>query len=121
MSWEVEYTEEFGKWWDGLKETEQGKLDAAVRLLEEHGPALPYPLSSGVSGSRHTHMRELRTQAQGRPLRVLYAFDPRRTAILLVGGDKTGNKRWYKVNIPIADRLYDEHLEELSKESKKGY
>jgi len=65
-------------------------------------------------------MRELRTQAQGRPLRVLYAFDPRRTAILLVGGDKTGNKRWYKVNIPIADRLYDEHLEELSKESKKG-
>jgi hypothetical protein len=52
---------------------------------------------------------------------VLYAFDPRRTAILLVGGDKTGNKRWYKVNIPIADRLYDEHLEELSKESKKAY
>jgi hypothetical protein len=61
--------EEFGKWWDSLKETEQGKLDAAVRLLEEHGPDLPYPLSSGVNGSRHTHMRELRTQAQGQPLR----------------------------------------------------
>jgi hypothetical protein len=57
-------------------------------------------------------MRELRIQHQGRPLRVLYAFDPSRAAILLVGGDKTGNSRWYKTHIPIADRLYDEYLEE---------
>ncbi len=58
-------------------------------------------------------MRELRTQHDGRPLRTLYAFDPRRTAILLLGGDKTGNDRWYDENIPIADRLYDQHLEQL--------
>ena len=58
-------------------------------------------------------MRELRTQHQGRPLRTLYAFDPRRTAILLIGGDKTGDDSWYEVNVPIADRLYDEHLEEI--------
>ena len=61
-------------------------------------------------------MRELRTQQGGRPLRTLYAFDPRRMAILLIGGDKTGNNRWDDVNVPIADRLYDEHLEQLRRE-----
>jgi hypothetical protein len=60
-------------------------------------------------------MRELRTQHQGRPYRTLYAFDPRRCVILLIGGDKTGNDRWYEEHIPAADRLYDEHLEELGK------
>lgn len=60
-------------------------------------------------------MRELRTQHAGRPFRTLYAFDPRRNAILLLGGNKTGSNRWYEINIPIADRLYDEHLEELRK------
>jgi len=63
-------------------------------------------------------MRELRIQHQGRPIRVLYAFAPQRTAILLLGGDKTGNNRWYKVNVPIADRLYDEYLEELEQEGR---
>jgi hypothetical protein len=61
-------------------------------------------------------MRELRIQHQGRPYRVLYAFDPARNAILLLGGDKTGQDRWYKVYVPIADRLYDEHLQELADE-----
>lgn len=61
-------------------------------------------------------MRELRTQHRGHPFRTLYAFDPMRNAILLIGGDKTGNDRWYGINIPIADRLYDEHLEQLRKE-----
>ena len=61
-------------------------------------------------------MRELRTQHQGRPLRTLYAFDPRRTAILLIAGDKTGDDRWYEINIPIAERLYDDHLNQLKKE-----
>jgi len=80
---------------------------------------LPYPMNSGVGGSRHAHMRELRIQVQGRPFRVVYAFNPIRAAILLVGGDKTGNDRWYEINIPIADRLYDRHLEELKKEALK--
>ena len=63
-------------------------------------------------------MRELRVQHQGRPLRVIYAFDPRRTAILLLGGDKTGDNRWYVKHIPRADRLYDEYLLELKKEGR---
>lgn len=64
-------------------------------------------------------MRELRVQVHGRPFRVLYAFNPKRAAILLVGGDKTGDDRWYEVNVPKADQLYDLHREELKRESKK--
>jgi hypothetical protein len=119
VAWEVEFTDEFEDWWNKLEETEQIKIDAAIRMLEEYGPDLPYPMSSGVNGSRHSHMRELRAQVQGKPFRVLYAFNPKRAAILLIGGDKTGDDRWYEVNVPKADRLYDQHLEELNKESKK--
>jgi len=61
-------------------------------------------------------MRELRTQHGGRPFRTRYAFDPRRMAILLIGGDKTGDNRWYEVHVPIADRLYDQHLKQLRRE-----
>ncbi len=113
MAWEVEYTDEFGTWWDSLSEVEQVSVAASVQLLEERGPILGFPHSSGINGSKHGHMRELRTQHAGRPLRTLYAFDPRRTAILLIGGDKSGNDRWYDTYVPIADRLYDEHLEQL--------
>lgn len=65
-------------------------------------------------------MRELRIQHQGAPYRVLYAFDPGRVAILLIGGDKTGNDRWYEENVPVADRLYDEHLEQIEREKQRG-
>lgn len=116
VRWEIEYTDEFGEWWANLSEGEQESLAASVGLLEECGPSLGFPHSSGVHASRHGHMRELRTQHGGRPLRTLYAFDPRRTAILLIGGDKTGDERWYAVNVPIADRLYDEHLAQLRRE-----
>lgn len=116
MQWEVEYTDEFGQWWAGLNEDEQASVAASVSLLEAQGPHLGFPHSSGIHGSKHDHMRELRTQHQGRPLRTLYAFDPRRNAILLIGGDKTGDGRWYEVHIPLADRLYEEHLEQLRKE-----
>lgn len=116
MGWDVEYSDEFGEWWNALAEDEQEALDASVHLLEERGPALGFPHSSGVKGSKHGHMRELRTQCAGRPLRTLYAFDRRRSAILLIGGDKTGDARWYDVHVPIADRLYDAHLEQLRKE-----
>ena len=116
MSWDIEYTDEFGMWWNSLSEDEQISLAASVQLLEERGPTLGFPHSSGINGSKHSHMRELRTQHDGRPLRTLYAFDPRRSAILLIGGDKTGDNRWYDTHIPIADQLYDEHLLQLKKE-----
>ena len=95
---------------------EQEDIAAIVELLAEHGPGLRFPYSSGLTGSRHGHMRELRVQTGGRPIRVFYAFDPRRAAILLIGGDKTGRDRFYKRFVPLADRLYDEHLQELREE-----
>ena len=116
MSWEVEYTDEFGSWWENLTEDEQESVAAYVRLLEERGSNLPFPYSSGIERSRHSHMRELRIQHRGEPYRVLYAFDPRRTALLLIGGNKTGDDRWYETNVPRADQLYDEHLNQLRKE-----
>ena len=115
-TWEVEYTDEFEEWWDSLSEAMQDAASKSVGLLERFGPFLGFPHSSEIRGSRHGHMRELRIQTGGRPLRVLYAFDPRRNALLLLGGDKTGDDRWYEVHVPIADRLYDEHLRALEEE-----
>jgi hypothetical protein len=93
MEWPVEYTDEFGDWWDTLTEAEQIRIDAHVRKLEQRGP---------------------------KPLRVFYAFDPRRMAIPLIGGDKTGDRRFYEQMIPVADALYDQHLAGLKKEKNHG-
>lgn len=120
MSWDVEFTDEFGDWWDSLTVSEQEKIAVEVTLLRRYGPSLPFPHSSQVKGSRHGHMRELRIQVGGRPFRVLYAFNPDRVALLLIGGDKTGDGDWYEINVRLADRLYDEHLRELEGEKTKG-
>ncbi len=111
--WIVEYTDEFGEWWKYLSESQQDDTTTVIELLEEDGPDLRFPRSSGIEGSKHKHMRELRVQSSGNPIRVFYAFDPKRVAILLIGGDKAGNNRFYEVYIPIADRLYDEHIKQL--------
>jgi len=116
MRWDVEYTDEFERWWETLSEDEQISIAASVQLVEERGSSLGFPHSTSINSSKHGHMRELRIQHAGRPFRTLYAFDPRRMAILLIGGDKTGDDRWYDVTVPIADRLYDAHIEELKRE-----
>ena len=120
MAWGVEFTDEFDEWWHSLSESEQGKVDARVGLLIEHGPKLGFPFSSQVKMSRFPEMRELRVQAAGDPLRMLYAFDPRQVAILLIAGDKTGDGRWYETNVPVADRLFDHHLKAIRKEAGNG-
>jgi hypothetical protein len=113
--WEVEGTDEFVSWYDSLTDDESERVDAAVEILMEGGPAEGRPLVDTVRGSRHANMKELRPR--GGYLRILFAFDPRRTAILLIGGDKTDRwQAWYDVYIPIADALYDEHLEALRRE-----
>ena len=116
MAWNVEYSDEFEAWLQALSEEQQDDIDAAGLLLIEQGPRLPFPYSSGISRSKHAHMRELRVQSGGRPLRVFYAFDPRRSAILLIGGDKTGDDRFYERMIPIADALYDVYIDEIRRE-----
>ncbi len=114
MACVVEYTDEFSVWFQGdLTAAEQRSVTRVVEMLEDAGPGLRFPYSSGISGSCFRHMRELRIQHEGRPYRVLYAFDPRRSAILLIGGDKTGDDRWYERMVPIADSIYANHLREI--------
>lgn len=114
MNWEVNYTAEFGSWWNHLDQSDQERLNAGVERLASRGPTLGRPHVDTISSSRHHNMKELRTRTGGRELRVLFAFDPRREAILLIGGDKTGLwGEWYEAMIPVADDLYDRHLGEI--------
>jgi hypothetical protein len=116
--WKVEYTDQFEDWWLSLSEQEQEAVTAAVEALEDRGPALGRPFVDVIKASRHANMKELRPR--GGHIRVMFAFDPRRTAILLIGGDKTGQwESWYDEMVPIADALYDEHLRAMEKEGAK--
>ena len=110
MAWEIEYTDEFEGWWNSLSEDEQEEINAKVELLEERGPTLSRPHADVIVSSRHSNMKELRGKVEERQLRVLFAFDPRRVALLLIGGDKTNDPRWYETFVPIADDLFDRHL-----------
>jgi hypothetical protein len=118
VAWEVEFTDEFAEWWGELTAEEQDSINFGVRLLQERGPALKRPYADTLEGSRFPNMKELRCQHEGKPYRVLYAFDPRRIGILLIGGDKTGNARWYEEYIPKADAIYAKHLVELEGEEE---
>ncbi|MCT7971225.1 type II toxin-antitoxin system RelE/ParE family toxin [Laspinema olomoucense] len=113
----VEHTDTFAAWWETLSEADQIKVAAMVTVLKEKGVTLCYPHCSKINGcKKYSHIRELRVQsAQGHPYRILYAFDPNRTAILLTGGNKTGNNRWYETHIRIAEKEYETHLSKLRK------
>lgn len=110
-SWSVEFHPVCEVWANGLKQADAEALLAAIRVLRAEGPNLGRPLVDRVKGSRHANMKELRPGSTGRTeIRVLFAFDRERKAILLAGGDKSGDwKGWYKENIPIADVRFDEH------------
>jgi hypothetical protein len=115
VTWEVEYTDQFEEWWNAVTAEDQRRIEAAVEVLQERGPGLGRPWVDTLQGSRHPNMKELRPR--GGHLRILFAFDPRRAAILLLGGDKTGQwSGWYEQAIPQADELYDEYLRELRDE-----
>jgi hypothetical protein len=116
--WEVEFTDQFQEWWDSLPEDVQESIAHDVDVLEQIGPGLGRPAADAVKGSRYPNMKELRTQHDGEPYRTFFAFDPRRCAILLIGGNKGGDSRFYERFIPIADRLYQEHLDALRREGR---
>ena len=108
---EVVVTDEWVAWWDSLTEDEQVAVGRPIYLLEVHGVALGDPYSSSIKGSSFA-LRELRTKYQGRPFRVFYAFDPKRQAVLLIGGDKTGRDRFYDEMVPVAETIWREYLRE---------
>jgi hypothetical protein len=107
MSWEVETTAEFDEWFATLSEKQEDQIVSAITALRVEGPNLGRPLVDTVKGSKHPNMKELRR----RSFRILFAFDPERVAVLLVGGNKEGQwNRWYSKAIELADRLFDERL-----------
>jgi hypothetical protein len=114
MPYEVEFTDEFESWWSGLTQAEQESVNFVVSHLQDKGFHLTRPQVDAVQGSKFKNMRELRCQHQGRPYRVLFAFDLRRVAILLLGGDKTGRPDWYEEFVPRADKIYAQHLKNIS-------
>jgi hypothetical protein len=120
--WDVEFDEAVFEWLTGLEEESFVQVRAAINMLRDRGPQLGRPLVDTVTGSRHKNMKELRPGSAGRSeLRVLFAFDPARSAILLVGGDKAGRWHdWYRSAIPLADDRYDSHLEALKKSDDGG-
>ncbi|MBN1605582.1 MAG: type II toxin-antitoxin system RelE/ParE family toxin [Polyangiaceae bacterium] len=110
--WEVLYTDEFGNWFGTLDDAQQDAVIARVELLETEGPALGRPTVDTIVGARHPNMKELRV-SKGGTIRILFAFDPSRQAVLLIGGDKTGQwSSWYEKAIPLADDLFDQYLDE---------
>ena len=114
--WEVEVTDQFIDWWSTLSDAQREAVTDRVDLLAERGPDLGRPVVDRIHSSRHQSMKELRA-AKGGALRVLFSFDPRRHAILLLGGDKSGEwNDWYAWAVPLADDLYDEYLRELGEE-----
>jgi hypothetical protein len=120
VAWEVEYTDPFESWWNDLDEDVQFAISKKVVLLAEIGPALSRPHSDTVHGSKHPNMKELRVPTKG-VFRIFYAFDPRRAAILLIGGNKEGKdeKLFYQEMIAEADQIFDSHLQEIEDEENQ--
>lgn len=106
----VNTSDEFDLWFSSVEDEVRRRLAPKIDRLVLHGPQLGFPESSSITQSRHGGMRELRVQIQGRPYRILYAFDPAREALLILAGDKGGNEAWYKTHIPLADAIFDRHL-----------
>ena len=120
-SWRVE-VDLVDDWLRALDQKSYEQVIAALELLAERGPSLGRPLVDSVVGSRHKNMKELRPGSSGRSeLRVLFAFDPDRRAIMLVAGDKAGNwQKWYRTNIALADDRFAEHLSQGRKDDSRG-
>jgi len=118
MEWKVVAHPEFAAWL--IEQNPDLRLEIAANLLylQQTGPALGRPRVDTVKGSSFDNMKELRIQFAGDPYRIIFAFDPIRQAVLLLGGNKTGEERWYKANIRIADKRYNEHLITLRKGEK---
>jgi len=116
VGWEIEATDEFQAWWAELTRAEREAIAVGITVLEEKGPALGRPrVDTLAKDSKHGNMKELRVQFRGKRYRICFAFDPRQTGILLIGGIKSG-KNWTPQMVAAADKIYDACLAELKKE-----
>lgn len=110
--WEMIFQEHFGEEFRTFDDAVRFAILSKIEVLRVAEPNLGRPHVDAIKGSAHPNMKELRVQVGGRPWRVLFAFDPERRAVLLVGGDKAGDKRWYGRVVAVADDRYRRHLEE---------
>ncbi|NET57242.1 MAG: type II toxin-antitoxin system RelE/ParE family toxin [Symploca sp. SIO2E6] len=110
MLWEVILHTKFEKWFFEQELLVQESIAAVIDVLETQGVRLGRPYVDTLKGSEFPNMKELRVQHAGQPYRIIFAFDPKRQAVLLLGGNKAGEKRWYEINIPIADKRFQEYL-----------
>ena len=117
MVWNIIFDPNFRLWFYQQEEKLQDEIFTVLSVLMELGPGLGRPRVDTIQGSAFKNMKELRIQYKGEPWRILFAFDPNRQAILLVGGNKSSNKRWYKENISIADKRYQKYLDKLKEEN----
>ena len=113
--WQIDRTDELLEWIKTLDDNAKEAILKSVLILQEIGPALGRPYVDTVKHSRYKNMKELRIQVKKRILRIFFVFDPNREAILLAGGDKRGNKRFYETLVSIADQLYEKHLKGIRK------
>lgn len=109
--WTVIYEQPFEDWFLSLSEAEQIDIFAYINALKNNGPQLGRPYVDTLKGSKLKNLKELRVQHAGYPYRILFAFDPKRQAVLLCGGNKTNDKRFYERMIPIAETSYQRYLE----------
>jgi hypothetical protein len=118
VRWRIEWTDEFDQWWETLTESHQEEVVASIRYPEQLGPSTGRPTVDTVKGSRHPNMKELRVT---QTIRIFFAFDPRRVATLLIGGDKAGKaKRFYRQMVSRADKIYDAHLQCIEEEGSRN-
>lgn len=115
MRWTILFHPAFRDWLYEQPEELQDSILASIGLLKNEGPLLGRPYVDTLQGSQYPNLKELRVQHRGQPWRILFAFDPLRQAILLVGGNKTGDKRWYEKTIAIAEKRLKEHLQTIEK------
>ena len=117
--WTIMYRPRYRAWFGTCGEALQDEILAHVEVLQTMGPNLGRPRVDHIKSSTHQNMKELRVQFQGDPVCILFAFDPARRAVLLLGGAKTGDDRWYRRNVPLADQEFTSHLQEMQKDKTK--
>jgi hypothetical protein len=116
MPFTVKFSAELKNWFDQQERPLQRTVLFTVALLEQYGPQLSRPYADTLKGSSLKNLKELRVQHRGEPYRILYAFDPKREALLLIGGNKASDKRWYERMIKQAEAIFEVHLQALEKE-----
>jgi hypothetical protein len=117
--WTIERTNEIAAWIAQLDDDTKEAIYKNLLILRELGPSLGRPYVDTIENSKHKNMKELRVQNKKRLFRVFFAFDPDRNALLLIGGDKRGDKRFYQRMIPKADEIYDRYLKEKRRKNER--